>query len=95
MGLGMSCCRDVKCHCTIYVLGSREKKGSVGCALAVELLTEIFPLWFSWEAGISQACAVPKHRKIQCQTMATKGSEAQLGGCDWFGENYICLSRSL
>lgn len=78
MGLGVSCCRDVKCHCAIYVLGSREKKGSVGCALAVELHMGIFPLWFSWEAGISQARAVPKHRKVQCQTMATKGSEAHL-----------------
>lgn len=78
MGLGVSYCRDVKCHCTIYVLGSREKKASVGCALAVELHTEIFPLRFSWEAGISQAHAVPKHRKVRCQTMTTKGSDTQL-----------------
>lgn len=77
MGLGVSCCSDVKCHCTIYVLSSREKKESVGCALAVELHMEIFPLRFSWEAGISQARAVAKHRKVQCQTMATKVPEAQ------------------
>lgn len=68
-----------------------EKKESVGCTVAAELHTEIFPLRFSWEAGISQARAVPKHRKVWCQTMATKGTEGQ----DWFGENCISPSRSL
>lgn len=90
MGLGVSCCRDVKCHCTIYVLGSREKKGSVGCALAVELHTEIFPLRFSWEAGIlrlvlyqsTESCSVrprpPRNQRLISEDRIALGRTASL-----------------